>query len=324
MYTITYICACMLSKNKCMILSINVNQYFSKSFCITENTIDWYNRISLSYKRLWLLVVTLIIISFHGSSTELIESNNTSNKILFSIEEINEEEFLQAERTSAKYNLQSQKVDSIAQKDVLEKVFLDAQKRIAKFDSTKRAELFDLIVSLVYFGLPDSVAEGSASKIKPEDELYNIDNLLYYPELNLLGFCLPTDFFGNCIMWWYDSTTGLKIDDTKLWPSAMNTNGIFVCQVAQDCDFVLDLHFFQRRGDYISEIQTYKNLGCNSECIHLVPEEGQPEYIFWHENNQLYLRSWDYIFDGSVNSPHKNVYFKITLHPRLMYIITGS
>ena len=132
-----------------------------------------------------------------------------------------------------------------------------------------------------------------------------MDNLLYYPELKLLGQRIPLDYHNNSI-WWYDSTSGKWVDDTNLEPSAINKNGVFVCQVRKDCDIHLDLHFFQIDKNGISKIQTYSNEMYSGEYCMYLTEEEQIEPIFWNKNNTLYLRSYDFV-------KCKIVYLKVAL-----------
>ena len=192
---------------------------------------------------------------------------------------------MQADSTSDDYNIYPQRVDSIAQYDVLNKIFQDAREQIADLDSVDRCAIYESVTA---------------------DELYCIDNLLYYPDLKLVGFKIPMDYHNNTV-WWYDSTTGKLIKGTLFEPIAVNKNGIYVCQVLGDCDITLDLHFFERQGNLIYEIQAYKNHNYSGEHCLFTFEEEHYKQIFWHKNNRLYLRSYDIIHN-------EMVYLKISLN----------
>lgn len=203
------------------------------------------------------------------------EANTGSDIMLkqsvFSAEKISKEEYLQAYNTSADYNIYPQHVDSISQQDVLNGIFLNAKERIAKLDSVERCAVYEAVTN---------------------DELYCIDNLLYYPDLKVLGFRVPLDYHNNTV-WWYDSTTGKPINETLFEPTAVNPNGIYVCQALDDCDISLDLHFFKKQCDTIYEIQVYRNQDYSGEYFLLMSDDEQYKRIFWHKNNTLYLRSYN-------------------------------
>ena len=206
-----------------------------------------------------LSMVLLLVILWQMTNTVLAQG-------VFSIEKISKEDFIQAQTTSADYNIYPQLLDSIAQKDVLNTIFLNAKERIAALDSIDRYEIYLAVT---------------------EDELYCIDNLLYYPDLKLLGFKIPLDYHNNFV-WWYDSTTGKSMRETQCEPIAVNKNGLFVGQVLDDCDIMLDLHFYQKLENLIYETQAYKN---NYYCFMALTDEEPVRYVFWHKNNLLYIRS---------------------------------
>lgn len=240
----------------------------------------------LTYKRFWILLLSIIIISCNSNSIRInADSNIEVAQAVFSVEKISKEEFIQAESTSAEYNIYPQQVDSIAQYDVLNRIFQDAREHIAHLDSIDK--------SVIYLTVTD-------------DELYCVDNLIYYPDLKLLGFMVPMDFNNNTI-WWYDSTTGKPTVKTDFKPVAVSKNGIYVCQALRDCDIMLDLHFFKKKDNLIYEIQAYKNQYYSGEYYLLLSEEEQLKSIFWQKNNVLYLCSYDY----SINEV---TYLKISLN----------
>lgn len=242
----------------------------------------------LTDKSFWILMISIIAISCNNQSSKLdTETANTAQSVenaIFCVQEISEEEYMQASSTASDYNIYPQRIDSIAKQDVLNKIFQDTQKRIAKLDSLVKCEISETIT---------------------EEELFRMDNLLYYPELNLLGLRMPLDYH-NYNIWWYDSTSGNWVDDTNLEPSAINKNGVLACQAFDDCDIHLDLHFFQIGKDLIHEIQIYSNVMYSGDPWMSLTEEDHIEPIFWNKNNTLYLRSY-------AHAKHKIVYLKITL-----------
>lgn len=239
----------------------------------------------LTDKRFWILMISIITISCNNQSSKLApETAQSVGNAIFCIQEISKEEYLQANSTANNYNIYPQCIDSIAKQNVLNKIFQDAQKRIAGLDSLYKYAIYEAVTN---------------------EELFNMDNLLYYPELKLLGLRIPLDYHNNS-MWWYDSTSGKWVDDTNLEPSAINKNGVFVCQVREDCDIHLDLHFFQIDKNGIHKIQIYGNEMYSGEYCMYLTEEYQIEPIFWNKDNTLYLRSYDFV-------KCKIVYLKVAL-----------
>ena len=156
----------------------------------------------------------------------------------------------------------------------MNRIFQDARARIADLDSLDRCAIYEAV---------------------DDDELYCMDNLLYYPDLKLLGFRVPIDYHNNSV-WWYDSSTGEPTIGTYFDPTAVNSNGMYVCQALDDCDIRLDLHFFQKEANGIYEIQAYKNNNYSGEYF-LFADDADSKRIFWGENNRLYISSFD--FKGS-------------------------
>lgn len=240
----------------------------------------------LTDKRFWILLIPIIVISCNSNSKEVnADSNVAVAQAIFSVEKISKEEFLQAESTSADYNIYPQLVDSIAQSEIINKIFQDAKERIIALDSLSRCAIYEAVT---------------------DDELFCINSLLYLPDWNLLGIGIPMDYHNNTI-WWYDSLNGNAIIGTLYNPTAINKNGIYVCQVLDDCDITLDLHFFERQRNQIHKIQVYKNHTYGGEQCLFVSDEEHYKPIFWHKNNCLYLRSYDIIHN-------EMVYLKISLN----------
>lgn len=235
-------------------------------------------------KIVWIFIIPIIMMSCNNHHKEAnTGSDIMSNHTVFSIEKISKEEYILAYLTSDYYNVYPQQVDSITQQDVLNVIFQNAKERIAALDPDERCSLYESV---------------------SDDELYCVDNLLYYPDLRLLGLKVPLDIENNS-MWWYDSTTGKSISSTYFEPVAMNTDGIYVCQALRDCDIILDLHFFKKRDDLIYEIQSYRDCHYYGEYMLLTSEEENYKRIFWHRDNQLYLCSF--------NTDGEYVFLKISL-----------
>lgn len=207
-----------------------------------------------------------------------------SAQSIFSVEKISKEEYMQAESTSADYNIYPQQIDSIAHSAIINKIFQDAKERIAMMDSLERCAMYEVVT---------------------DEELFCVDNLLYFPQMNLLGFMMPISNFNSDILW-YDSTTGSFVANTRFVPTAVNKNGIFVCQVNGDCDIMLNLHFYENRGNLIYKIQSYKDYNYNGERCFFIPELESYQPIFWQKDNTLYLWSFDY-------SKNETAYLKISL-----------
>ncbi len=133
----------------------------------------------LTDKRFWILFIPIIIISCNSNSKEVnTDSNVAVAQAIFSVEKISIEEFMQADSTSEDYNIYPQQVDSIAQYDVLNRVFRDAREHIVDLDSVDRCAIYEAVT---------------------DDELFCVDNLIYYPDLKLLGFKIPLDYHNNTV-----------------------------------------------------------------------------------------------------------------------------
>ena len=78
----------------------------------------------LTDKRFWILLIPIIIISCNSNSKEVnADSDVAVAQAVFSVEKISKEEYIQADSTSDDYNIYPQRVDSIAQYDVLNKIW---------------------------------------------------------------------------------------------------------------------------------------------------------------------------------------------------------
>lgn len=236
--------------------------------------------------RFWILIIPVIVMSCKINSKEVNADPDVAvSQAVFSVEKISKDDFLQAERMSSYYNIEPQMVDSISQSGIINKIFQDAKERIYGLDSLSRRAIYEAMT---------------------DKELFCINNLLHLPDWNLLGIGMPLDDHNN-IIWWYDSLNGNAIIGTFYNPTAININGIYVCQVLDDCDITLDLHFFEKQGDRIYEIQSYKDRNFKGDNFLFVSEEENFKRIFWHKNNILYLQSYDLDND-------EVVYLKISLN----------
>lgn len=188
---------------------------------------------------------------------------------VFSVEEISRTDYIKAEKECSRYNVIP--VDSIIENEIVNLVLKESQTKFEQLDSATRQEIYYLI------------DEGGLE--------FNKKQLLYIAELKLYGFVIPDDLFDDSV-WWFDSESG-KYIGRSAFPTAINTNGIFVSQKVYDCDWSLDLKFFRRDGNVIYEFESYKNHRYNGETVVYQPEDDNYSHIFWHDNNVLYLTTYD-------------------------------
>ncbi len=193
-----------------------------------------------------------------------------SAQAVFSVEEISRTDYIKAEKECSRYNVIP--ADSITDNEIVNLVLKESQTKFEQLDSATRHEIYYLI---------------------DEEEFgFNKRQLLYLAELKLYGFAIPNDPFEDSV-WWFDSESG-KYIGRSAFPTAINTNGIFVSQKGYDCDWVLNLTFFSRRdGNVIYELESYKNRRYNGETVVYQPEDDKYHHIFWHNNNILYLTTYD-------------------------------
>lgn len=131
---------------------------------------------------------------------------------------------------------------------------------------------------------------------------FNKQRLLYFPELKLYGFVIPDNPFDDSV-WWFDAESGRYLCDGAS-PTAINANGMYVSQTGHDCDWPLELRFFRREGTDFYEFESYKNTQFNGETVIYQQEDDKFPPIFWHDNNILYLKTYDH-------KRQKEVYLKI-------------
>lgn len=192
-----------------------------------------------------------------------------SAQAVFSVEEISRTDYIKAEKECSRYNVIP--VDSIIENEIVNLVLKESQTKFEQLDSATRQEIYYLI------------DEGGLE--------FNKKQLLYIAELKLYGFVIPDDLFDDSV-WWFDSESG-KYIGRSAFPTAINTNEIFVSQKVYDCDWSLDLKFFRRDGNVIYEFESYKNHRYNGETVVYQPEDDKYSHIFWHDNNVLYLTTYD-------------------------------
>ena len=86
---------------------------------------------------------------------------------------------------------------------------------------------------------------------------------------------------------------------------------MYVSQTGYDCDGPLDLKSFRREENYIYNFQSYKNTRYDESFIY--QEEGSElRSIFWHDNNMLFLKTYDH-------KRQKEVYLKIKVQQSVGY-----
>lgn len=211
----------------------------------------------LTDKRFWTLL------------TLIVNAAIASAQAVFSVEEISKSEYIKAEKESSRYNIMP--ADSISDNEIISMILKESQNKYERLDSVLRQDID------TFYG-----------------EEFRIDKqrLIYFPELELYGFVIPENPFDDNV-WWFDAESGKYLCET-LPPNAMNTNGVYVSQTEHDCDWPLDLKFFQRVGDFIYEFQSYKNSRYNGEIFAYQNEDDDLTPIFWGVNNMLFLKTYNH------------------------------
>ncbi len=222
----------------------------------------------LADKRFWILLI--VIASAAVASAQAV----------FSVEEISYVEYADAEKEYSRYNVIP--ADSIPDNKIVNMVLKASQNKFERLDSTTQQEI-------TYF------YEGFG---------FNKQRLLYLPELKLYGFVIPDNPFDDSV-WWFDAENGRYLCEAA-FPTAINTNGIYVSQTGHDCDWPLDLRFFGREGNDFYEFESYKNTQFNGETIFCQQEDDELRPIFWHDNSTLYLKTYDH-------KRQQGVYLKIKI-----------
>ena len=198
-----------------------------------------------------------------------------SAQAVFSVEEISYVEYADAEKEYSRYNVIP--ADSIPDNKIVNMVLRESQNKFERLDSVTRQEI-------TYFD------DGFG---------FNKQRLLYFPELKLYGFVIPDNPFDDSV-WWFDAESGRYLCEAA-FPTAININGMYVSQTGYDCDGPLDLKFFRREENYIYNFQSYKNTQYNEFVFQ---EDFKIQPIFWHDNNMLFLKTYDH-------KRQKEVYLKI-------------
>lgn len=196
----------------------------------------------------------------------------------FSVEEVSKFEYIKAEKECSRYNVIP--ADTITDNEIVNMVLRESQNKFERFDSATRQEI-------TYFD------EGFG---------FNKQRLLYLPELKLYGFVIPDNPFDDSV-WWFDAESGKYLCDGAS-PTAINANGMYVSQTGHDCDWPLELRFFRREGTDFYEFESYKNTQFNGETVTYQQEDDKFPPIFWHDNNILYLKTYDH-------KRQRKVYLKI-------------
>lgn len=211
----------------------------------------------LTDKRFWILL------------TLMVNATIASAQAFFSVEEISKSEYVKAGRDSSRYNIIP--ADSITDNEIISMILKETQNKYERLDTALRQDID------AFYG-----------------EEFRIDKqrLIYFPELELYGFVIPENPFDDNV-WWFDAESGKYLCEA-LAPNTMNTNGMYVSQTGHDCDWPLDLKFFQRVGDFIYEFQSYKNSRYNGETVVYQNEDNELTPIFWGDNNMLFLKTYDH------------------------------
>lgn len=206
-----------------------------------------------------------------------------SAQSFFSVEEISKTEYTEAEKECSQYNVVP--ADSIIDNDIVNLVLKESQAMFERFDSVSRHEIVDFV-------------EGNFG--------FDKQQLLYLPELKLYGFIIPKSPFDDSV-WWFDAESG-KYICSAAFPTAINADGMYVSQTGHDCDWPLELRFFRHEGNGFYEFESYKNTRFNGETVFCQQEDDELSPIFWHDNNILYLKTYDH-------KRQKEVYLKIKVQP---------
>lgn len=206
-----------------------------------------------------------------------VSHGNDSHNALFSVEIITEEAFEKALKNYELYNIYP--TDSIVENDIVRHIRNDVQCRLEQSDST------------IWI-----------------NNVQSIDNLLkYYPSINLYGF-VYNDLADNIYVWWYDAHTGKFLGSGGQMPVIMSASGQYVSQTLYDCDWLLNLHFYKRSGNYIVEEESYFNKLYCGEIISYPDalDYDFPRYMFWGESDALYIKT-------STNDTQEDIYLKVML-----------
>ncbi len=206
-----------------------------------------------------------------------------SAQAVFSVEEISYVEYADAEKEYSRYNVIP--ADTIPDNEIVNMVLKESQTKFERLDSFTRREIYDFVEG---FGI-------------------NKQWLLYLPKFKLYGFVIPNTPFEDSV-WWFDAESGRYLCEAA-FPTAININGMYVSQTGYDCDGPLDLKFFRREENYIYNFQSYKNTQYNEFVF---PEDFKIHPIFWHDNNMLFLKTYDH-------KKQKEVYLKIKVEQSVGY-----
>lgn len=227
----------------------------------------------LTDKRFWMLVI--VIASAAVASAQAV----------FSVEEISYVEYADAEKEYSRFNVIP--ADTIPDNEIVNMVLKESQTKFERLDSFTRRDIYDFVEG---FGI-------------------NKQWLLYLPKFKLYGFVIPNTPFEDSV-WWFDAESGRYLCEAA-FPTAININGMYVSQTGYDCDGPLDLKSFRREENYIYNFQSYKNTRYDESFIY--QEEGSElRSIFWHDNNMLFLKTYDH-------KRQKEVYLKIKVQQSVGY-----
>lgn len=212
----------------------------------------------LTDRRFWILMIVIASAAVASAPQSV-----------FSVEEISYVEYASAEKECSRYNIIP--ADSITNNEIVSMVLKESQNKFERLDSVRRQEIVDFVEG--HFG-------------------FDKQQLLYLPELKLYGFIIPKSPFDDSV-WWFDAESGRYLCEVASH-TAINANGIYVSQTGHDCDWPLDLRFFRRKGDMFYEFESYKNTQFDGETFVYQQEDDGLRPIFWHDNNILYLKTYDH------------------------------
>ncbi|MCM1052112.1 MAG: hypothetical protein NC349_09130 [Paenibacillus sp.] len=211
-------------------------------------------------------------------------------EVIFSVEEINKEEFERAENSQQKYAY-TYFCDSVVENDITRIIVSDVRTRFERMDSSQRED----------YDIPLGGDE--------YENLFHTSSLTYAKKLGIYGFMLPT--IHDCELHCYNARTGKYLGNIIL-PFAISPKGIMVAQKQHDCDVPLDLHFYIHSQDYVYENFSFIYNGINGEAVvdyYTSQELELPVTSFFVGDNLLYIS----LYKVARPTDTDLVYLKITL-----------
>lgn len=242
------------------------------------------------------LIALLVSIALAVGATACGNTSTTKTEkvegveVIFSVEEINKEEFERAENSKQKYAY-TYFCDSVIENDITRIIVSDVRTRFERMDSSQRED----------YDIPLGGDE--------YENMFHTNSLTYAKKLGIYGFMLPT--IHDCELHCYNARTGKYLGNIIL-PFAISPKGIMVAQKQHDCDVPLDLHFYIHSQDYVYEKFSFIYNGINGEAVvdyYTSQELELPVTSFFVGDNLLYIS----LYQVARPTDTDLVYLKITL-----------